>query len=68
MIEKSDKKKEFFDKNGKFLVKKPESWDIKQVIKEEKQIDIIDDDKLDQVINMIYSMLKINPNERTINN
>ena len=68
MIEKSDKKKEFFDKNGKFLVKKPESWDIKQVIKEEKEIDILDNDKLDQVINMIYSMLKINPNERTINN
>ena len=68
MIEKSDKKKEFFDKNGKFLVKKPESWDIKQVIKEEKQIDIIDNGKLDQVINMIYSMLKINPNERTIYN
>jgi serine/threonine protein kinase len=66
MIEKSDRKKEFFNKNGKFLANKPESWDIKEVIKEEKQIDIIDNEKLEQVINMIDSMLKINPNERNI--
>jgi serine/threonine protein kinase len=67
MIEKSDRKKEFFNKNGKFLANKPETWNIKEVIKEEKQIDIIDNDKLEQVINMIDSMLKINPNERNIN-
>jgi serine/threonine protein kinase len=66
MIEKSDRKKEFFNKNGKFLANKPETWDIKEVIKEEKQIDIIDNEKLEQVINMIDSMLKINPNERNI--
>lgn len=66
MIEKSEKKKEFFNKNGKFLANKPETWNIKEVIKEEKQIEIIDDDKLEQVINMIDSMLKINPKERNI--
>ena len=66
MIEKSDRKKEFFNKNGKFLANKPESWDIKEVIKEEKEIDVIDNEKLEQVINMIDSMLKINPNERNI--
>jgi serine/threonine-protein kinase SRPK3 len=67
MIEKSDRKKEFFNKNGKFLANKPETWNIKEVIKEEKQIDVIDNDKLEQVIYMIDSMLKINPNERNIN-
>jgi len=67
MIEKSDRKKEFFKKNGKFLTNIPETWDIKEVIKEEKQIDIIDNDKLEKVINIIDSMLKINPNERNIN-
>jgi serine/threonine protein kinase len=67
MIEKSDRKKDFFNKNGKFLANKPETWDIKEVIKEEKQIDIIDNEKLEDVINMIDSMLKINPNERNIN-
>jgi serine/threonine protein kinase len=71
MIEKSDKRKDFFNKNGKFLVNKPETWNIKQVIEEEKQIDCDnighDNDKLEQVINMIDSMLKINPNERNIN-
>jgi serine/threonine protein kinase len=66
MIEKSDRKKEFFNKNCKFLANKPDTWDIKEVIKEEKQIDIIDNEKLEQVINMIDSMLKINPNERNI--
>lgn len=66
MIEKSEKRKEFFNKNGKFLVKKPETWDIKEVIKEEKEIDIIDDNKLENVINMINMMLKIDPNERNI--
>ena len=67
MIEKSDRKKEFFNKNGSFLAKKPETWNIKEVIKEEKKIDIIDNEKLELVINMIDSMLKINPNERNIN-
>jgi len=67
MIEKSERKKEFFNKNGKFLANKPETWNIKEVIKEEKQIDIIENDKLEQVIDMIDSMLKINPNERNIN-
>jgi serine/threonine protein kinase len=67
MIEKSEKKKEFFNKNGNFLAKKPETWNIKEVIKEEKKIDIIDNEKLEQVIDMIDSMLKINPNERNIN-
>ena len=66
MIEKSDRKKEFFNKNGNFLAKKPESWNIKEVIKEEKKIDNIDNEKLEEVINMIDSMLKINPNERNI--
>ena len=66
MIEKSDRKKEFFNKNGNFLAKKPETWNIKEVIKEEKKIDIIDNEKLEQVIDMIDSMLKINPNERNI--
>lgn len=66
MIEKSDKKKDFFNKNGKFLANKPETWNIKEVIKEDKQIDIIDNEKLEQVIDMIDSMLKINPNERNI--
>jgi hypothetical protein len=66
MIEKSDRKKEFFNKNGKFLANKPETWDIKEVIKEEKEIDVIDNEKLEQVIDMIDSMLKINPNERNI--
>lgn len=67
MIEKSDRKKDFFNKNGSFLAKKPETWNIKEVIKEEKKIDIIDNEKLEQVIVMIDSMLKINPNERNIN-
>ena len=67
MIEKSDRKKEFFNKNGSYLAKKPETWNIKEVIKEEKKIDIIDNEKLEQVIDMIDSMLKINPNERNIN-
>jgi serine/threonine-protein kinase SRPK3 len=71
MIEKSDRRKDFFNKNGKLLVNKPETWDIKQVIKEEKQIDCDniahDNEKLETVINMIDSMLKINPNERNIN-
>ena len=66
MIEKSDRKKEFFNKNGNFLAKKPETWNIKEVIKEEKKNDIIDNEKLEQVIDMIDSMLKINPNERNI--
>jgi serine/threonine-protein kinase SRPK3 len=66
MIEKSDRKKEFFNKNGNFLAKKPESWNIKEVIKEEKKIDNIDNEKLEKVVNMIDSMLKINPNERNI--
>jgi serine/threonine-protein kinase SRPK3 len=66
MIEKSEKKKDFFNKNGKFLANKPETWNIKEVIKEEKQIDIIDNEKLEEVIDMIDSMLKINPNERNI--
>jgi serine/threonine protein kinase len=66
MIEKSEKKKEFFNKNGKFLANKPETWNIKEVIKEEKEIDIIDNEKLEEVIDMIDSMLKINPNERNI--
>jgi serine/threonine protein kinase len=67
MIEKSDRKKDFFNKNGKFLANKPETWNIKEVIKEEKQIDTIDNEKLEEVIDMIDSMLKINPNERNIN-
>jgi serine/threonine-protein kinase SRPK3 len=64
MIEKSDRKKEFFNKNGSFLAKKPEAWNIKEIIKEEKKID---NEKLDKVIFLIDSMLKINPNERNIN-
>lgn len=64
MIEKSDRKKDFFNKNGSFLAKKPETWNIIEVIKEEKKIDIIDNEKLEQVVDMIDSMLKINPNER----
>jgi serine/threonine-protein kinase SRPK3 len=67
MIEKSERKKEFFNKNGKFIANRPETWNIKEVIKEEKQIENIDNDKLELVINMIDSMLKINPNERNIN-
>jgi serine/threonine-protein kinase SRPK3 len=67
MIEKSDRKKEFFNKNCNFLANKPESWNIREVIKEEKKIDNIENEKLEQVIDMIDSMLKINPNERNIN-
>lgn len=66
MIEKSERRKEFFNKNGKFLVNKPETWNIRQVIKEEKE-DCKLHDKLELVIDMIDSMLKINPNERNIN-
>lgn len=66
MIEKSERRKEFFNKNGKFLVNRPETWNIRQVIKEEKE-DCKLHDKLELVIDMIDSMLKINPNERNIN-
>jgi hypothetical protein len=56
---------------GRDIIKYVDRWNtkevIKEVIKEEKQIDIIDNDKLEKVINIIDSMLKINPNERNIN-
>lgn len=66
MIEKSAKKKEFFDKNGKFIANKPELWNIREIIKEEKNLQDVDmnDNKIEQIINMIETMLKLDPNER----
>jgi serine/threonine-protein kinase SRPK3 len=65
MIEKSNRKKDFFNKNGKFLVNKPELWNIREVIKEEKNLD--DCEKFEKIINMIECMLNIDPNIRHMN-
>jgi serine/threonine-protein kinase SRPK3 len=67
MIEKSDRKKEFFNKHGNFLVNKPELWNIEDIIKESRLIDNIIDENLIKVLNIINSMLKIDPNERHMN-
>jgi serine/threonine-protein kinase SRPK3 len=64
MIEKSNKKKDFFKNNGDYLVKKPDLWNIREVIKEEKELNEINNLNLDKIINMIECMLNIDPNKR----
>jgi serine/threonine protein kinase len=67
MIEKSNRKKDFFNKNGKFLVNKPELWNIREVIKEEKKLDDCEYENFEKIINMIECMLNIDPNIRHMN-
>lgn len=67
MIEKSNRKKEFFNKNGKFLVNKPDLWNIREVIKEEKKLDDCEYENFEKIINMIECMINIDPNIRHMN-
>lgn len=67
MIDKSNRKKDFFNKNGKFLVNKPDLWNIREVIKEEKQLDDCEYENFEKIINMIECMLNIDPNIRHMN-
>jgi len=63
MIRRSPKKKEFFDKKGKMLGKRPERFKIQDIIKEycthdegTQQLSIITD--------VISSLLRVSPRER----
>lgn len=63
MINRSPRKKEFFDKKGKLLGKRPESFPLDDIIKEYCQHDKGSPELL-LIIDIIKSLLKISPRER----
>lgn len=63
MVRRSPRKKEFFDKKGKLLGKRPEPFPIKEVINEYCTHDK-DTQYYQHIVNVIESILKISPRDR----